>query len=219
HGRGEADDMRFIDFMKNCTRLADLGLSDCNLAGVIPLSIGPIPDAIGNLSLLTKLFLFSNKLEGNIPSSLGKCKELAVLAFSDNRLSGKIPKQILRLPSLTMALDISLNSLSGSVPSEIKDLKMLSYLDLSHNNLSGTITSSLGECISLTMLNLSDNIFQGIIPSSLSSLRALKGEVPVLGVFANASAFLVLGNNRLCGGLVTPELPKCKETASKKKRF
>nr|GEW49922.1 leucine-rich repeat protein [Tanacetum cinerariifolium]GEW52459.1 leucine-rich repeat protein [Tanacetum cinerariifolium] len=36
-------------------------------------------------------------------------------------------------------------------------------------------------------------------------------EVPVAGVFANASAFSVLGNNRLCGGLVTLELPKSKE--------
>ncbi|GKA08803.1 kinase-like domain-containing protein [Tanacetum coccineum] len=46
-----------------------------------------------------------------------------------------------------------------------------------------------------------------------------EGEVPVLGVFANASAFSVLGNNRLCGGLVTLKLPKCKEKGSKKKRF
>ena len=38
-------------------------------------------------------------------------------------------------------------------------------------------------------------------------------------MFANANAFSVLGNNRLCGGVVTLELPKCKETGSKKKRF
>nr|GEV86024.1 protein kinase-like domain-containing protein [Tanacetum cinerariifolium] len=38
-------------------------------------------------------------------------------------------------------------------------------------------------------------------------------------VFANASAFSVLGNNKLCGGLVTLELPKCKEKGSKKKRY
>nr|GEV36242.1 protein kinase-like domain-containing protein [Tanacetum cinerariifolium] len=163
----------------------------------------------------------------------------------ENRLSGNIPKQLLQLPSLTYVLDLSQNILSGSIPSEIEDLKMLSELDLSYNNLSGTITSSLSECISLTLLNLSGNIFQGIIPSSLSSLRGLKaldisknnlsgkipqflekwnsleflnlsfndfeGEVPVVGVFSDASAFSVLGNNRLCGGLVTLELPKCKE--------
>ncbi|PWA42089.1 leucine-rich repeat protein [Artemisia annua] len=318
HGRGEADDMRFIDSLKNCTTLVKLELHNCNLRGVLPKSIGnlsqlmllglaenqifgslpssigslvgltglslganqfkgkipssigklqklqrlglyinqfsgPIPDAIGNLSLLTELYLHSNKLEGHIPPTLGNCTKLNGLSLADNRLSGKIPKQLLQLPSLTHFLVLSQNSLSGSVPSEIKNLKMLSYLDLSDNNLSGTITSSLGECISLTELYLSGNIFEGIIPSSLSSLRGLgvldisqnnlsgkipqfldkwnsleflnlsfndfEGEVPVVGVFANVSLFSVLGNNRLCGGLVRLKLPKCKETGSKKKRF
>ncbi|GKB73194.1 kinase-like domain-containing protein [Tanacetum coccineum] len=279
HGRGEADDMRFIDSLKNCTTLVDLNLVNCNLIGVLPISIGskeksqlplvnfkscnllvygnqfsgPIPDAIGNLSLLNELYLYSNKLEGHIPSSLGNCKNLNGLNLRNNRLSGKIPGQLLQLSSLTIFLILSENNLSGSIPPEIKDLKMLSYLSLSYNNLSGTITSSLGECISLTVLNLSHNLFQGIIPSSLSSLRGLgvldisqnnlsgkipqflgkwnsleflnlsfndfEGEVPVVGVFSNASAFSVLENNRLCGGLVTLELPKCKETGRKKKRF
>ncbi|GJV09711.1 leucine-rich repeat protein [Tanacetum coccineum] len=319
HGLGVADDMRFIDSLKNCTRLVWLDINNCNLIGMLPISIGnlsdqlqllslgdnqlfgslpssigslvgltgldlgrngfkgkipttigklqklqilvldnnqysgAIPDVIGNLSLLTKLFLGYNQLEGHIPSSLGYCKELNGIDLSNNRLSGKISKQLLQLPSLTYFLDLSYNSLYGSIPSEIKDLKMLSELHLSYNNLSGTITSSLGECISLTELHLSGNIFQGVIPISLSSLGGLgvldishnnlsgkipqflvkwkllellnlsfndfEGEVPVLGVFANASAFSVLGNNRLCGGLVTLKLPKCKEKGSKKKRF
>ncbi|PWA70945.1 leucine-rich repeat protein [Artemisia annua] len=311
HGRGEADDMRFVDSLKNCTRLVELVLYNCNLIGVLPISIGnlsdqliylnlgdnqlfgslpssigslvglttlhlgqnrfkgkipttigklqklqylglyrnqfsgPIPDAIGNLSLLNTLSLLSNKFEGHIPPSLGKCKELNSLSLEDNRLSGKIPKELLQLPSLTYFLVLSYNNLSSSIPSEIKDLKMLNILDLSYNNLSGTITSSLGECISLTTLNLRGNRFQGVIPSSFSSLGGLgvldisennlsgkipqfldkwksleylnlsfndfEGEVPVVGVFSNASAFSVLGNNRLCGGLVTLELPKCKK--------
>ncbi|GJY86518.1 kinase-like domain-containing protein [Tanacetum coccineum] len=319
HGRGDADDMKFIDSLKNCTKLGLLVLSNCNLTGVLPISIGnlshqlsslwlgenqlfgslpssigslvglttlelranrfkgkilttigklqklqrlsldrnqfsgPIPDAIGNLSLLTRVYLYSNNLEGHIPSSLGNCKELNGLNLADNRLSGKIPKQLFQLPSLTYFLDFSYNNLSGTIPPQIKDLKMLGYLDLSYNNLSSTITSSLGECISLTELYLHGNRFHGIIPSSLSSLRGLEvldisknklsgkipqffdkrfsleflnlsfndfeGEVPVVGVFANASLFSVLGNNRLCGGLATLELPKCKETGSKKKRF
>ncbi|GJX04908.1 kinase-like domain-containing protein [Tanacetum coccineum] len=79
HGRGEADDMRFIGSLRNCTRLVRLNLRDCNLIGVLPISIG-----------------------------------------------------------------LSYNSLSGSIPSEIRDLKLLSEIDLSYNNLSGNITSSLG---------------------------------------------------------------------------
>nr|GEX24747.1 protein kinase-like domain-containing protein [Tanacetum cinerariifolium] len=196
--------------------------------------LGPIPDAIGNLSRLTQVYLYSNKLEGHI--SFGNCKELNGLNLADNRLS-----------------ELSYNNLSGSIPSDIKDLKMLNHLALSYNKLSHTITSSLGECISLITLKLRGNQFQGIIPSSLSSLGGLEildisqnnlsgkipqfldnlksleylnlsfndfeGEVPVVGVFANASAFSVLGNHRLCGGLVTLELPKCKERGGLKIRF
>ncbi|GJS70697.1 kinase-like domain-containing protein [Tanacetum coccineum] len=188
----------------NLQKLQGLGLNSNQFSG-------SIPDSIGNLSLLTQLYLDYNKLEGHIPSSLGNCKEHNGLNLSNNRLSGKIPKQILQLPSLSYFLYFSQNFLSGSIPLEIKDLKMLSELDLSDNNLSGAISIGLGDCISPTMLNLSNNIFQDTIPSSLSSLRGLKGEVPVAGVFANASAFSVLGNNRLCGGLVTLGLHKCKE--------
>ncbi|GJR30551.1 kinase-like domain-containing protein [Tanacetum coccineum] len=204
HGRGEANDMTFIDSLKNCTRLhpfrnasdinslvglTDVDSLDNQFKGKIPTTIGKlqnlqylalaenqfsglIPDAIGNLSLLIEL-LYSNKLAGHIPSSLGKCKELTVLSLRDNRLGGKIPKQSFQLPSLSIGLDLSQNSLSGSIPLDIKDLNMLNILDLSSNNLSGTITSSLGECVCLTILNLQGNQFQGIIPSSISSLRGL----------------------------------------------
>ncbi|GJX70312.1 leucine-rich repeat protein [Tanacetum coccineum] len=240
HGRGKADDMGFLNSLKNCTRLEVLILVNCNLIGMLPKSIGnlshqlkflslagnqlfgnlplsigslvglttlhfgtnrfkgkipatigklqnlqtlslsrnqfsgPIPDAIGNLSVLNELILYSNRLERRIPSSLRNCTKLYRLSLGDNRLIGKIPNQILQLPSLTFLLDLSYNNLSGSIPSEIKDLRMLNILDLSYNNLSGNITSSLGGCISLTTLNLRGNIFQGIIPSSLSSLRGLE---------------------------------------------
>ncbi|GKD23192.1 leucine-rich repeat protein [Tanacetum coccineum] len=79
----------------------------------------------------------------------------------------------------------------------------MEVLDISDNNLSGEIPQFLDKWKSLEFLNLSFNDFEG--------------EVPVVGVFANASAFLVLGNNRLCGGLATLELPKCKEKGRKKK--
>nr|GEZ72970.1 zinc finger, CCHC-type [Tanacetum cinerariifolium] len=47
--------------------------------------------------------------------------------------------------------------------------------------------------------------------SDNNSNKFTHDKIPVVGVFANASAFSVLGNNKLCGGLVTLELPKCKE--------
>ncbi|GKD60777.1 kinase-like domain-containing protein [Tanacetum coccineum] len=97
------------------------------------------------------------------------------------------------------------NQFQGIIPSSISSLRGLEVLDMSRNNLSGKIPQFLDKRFSLEFLNLSFNDFEG--------------EVPVVGVFANASAFSVLGNNKLCGGLVILELPKCKEKHSKKKRF
>ncbi|KAL7612474.1 hypothetical protein Lser_V15G08878 [Lactuca serriola] len=294
YGFGEADDMKFIDTLKNCSRIKVLHLSNCNFQGVLPTSIGnlvgligfsltenqftgkipstihklqnlqeaylynnqfsgPIPDAIGNLSLLTGLWLNSNRLGGHIPSSLGNCHHLLELHLDDNKLSGKIPTQLLQLTSLTIILNLSQNNLSGSLPIEVGDLKMLTYLDLSHNSLSGKIPNSIGSCTSLSFLSLKCNLFQGIVPPALISMKGVltldlshnnlsgqiprfseqfsfeyvnlsfndfEGEVPVIGVFANASAFSVLGNRRLCGGLPELGLPKCRETHDKhKNRF
>ncbi|GJR60226.1 kinase-like domain-containing protein [Tanacetum coccineum] len=193
---------------------------DCNL-------YGRIPHSIFNLSLLVNFSLAENHLSGSLPSEIGsQLPNLELLQLRNNELTGVLPPSLsnctklglleMALPGLGEVDDMkfidSLKNcsiyLSGSIPSEIKDLKMLSYLYLSYNNLSGTITSSLGKIPqfldkwnSLEFLNLSFNDFEG--------------KVPVTRVFANASAFSVLGNNRLCGGSVTLELPKCKENGSR----
>jgi hypothetical protein len=59
-------------------------------------------------------------------------------------------------------------------------------LDLSSNNLSGSILEFLGELPLLKNLNLSFN--------------ELEGEMPIKGVFKNATAFLFARNHKLCGG-------------------
>ncbi|KAJ0558153.1 putative non-specific serine/threonine protein kinase [Helianthus annuus] len=317
-GSSEADEMNFIDSLKNCTKLYLLHLGYCKLQGVLPRSIGnlsdqlrhlslygnnlhrnlptsignlvgmvglylggnqftgsipstigklqklqvfvlsenqlsgQLPDALGNLSSLNNILMFSNMFEGEIPSSLGNCRHLLELLLNDNKLTGKIPPRILQLSSLSITLNLSQNNLFGSLPTEVGDLKMLTALDLSYNNLSGNIPSSLGSCGSLSSLSLKGNLFQGMIPPSSSSLKGLieldisdnnlsgqiprflerflleylnlsyndfEGEVPQLGVFANASAFSILGNNRLCGGIVELGLPKCKETKKHKEKF
>nr|XP_043633713.1 receptor kinase-like protein Xa21 [Erigeron canadensis] len=317
NGGGEADEMKFIDSLGNCSKLKKLGLGNCNFQVVVPTSIGnlshqlsyldlgenklygelpssignlvgltrlvlytnrftgkipftigmlqklqraylyenqfsgPIPYAIGNLSMLNLISLSSNRLEGDIPPNMGNCHGLEQLDLQNNKLSGKIPKQLFQLTSLFF-LHLSNNSLSGSLPTEVENLKSLNELDLSHNHLLGNIPSSLGGCTSLTYLYINDNLFEGIIPPSLSSVRGLieldlshnslsgqiprflerfsleylnlsfndfQGEVPVKGVFVNASAFSILGNNRLCGGMVELRLPKCKMTKKHNKRF
>ncbi|GKD10358.1 kinase-like domain-containing protein [Tanacetum coccineum] len=130
---------------------------------------------------------------------------LARLYLYSNKLEGHIPSSLGNCKELN-GLALRYNRLSGKIPKQILQLPSLTnFLDLSFNSLSGSIPSEIKDLKMLSYLDLSYNNLSGTITSSL--------------VFANASAFSVLGNNRLCGGSVTLELPKCKEKGSKKKRF
>jgi Leucine-rich repeat (LRR) protein len=70
-------------------------------------------------------------------------------------------------------LEIDLNQLSGTIPSELGQLTSLQYLYLA-NNLTGTIPSELGELTSLLQIDLEYNNPTGTIPSEFSQLIALQ---------------------------------------------
>ncbi|XP_049383843.1 receptor kinase-like protein Xa21 isoform X2 [Solanum stenotomum] len=105
--------------------------------------------------------------------SLWSLKDLLVLQLSNNSLVGSIPPDFSKLNAITY-IDLSRNHLSGSIPSTIGDLQNLLYLSLAYNELHGSIPESLGKMISLESANLSNNILSGTIPKSLESLRYLK---------------------------------------------
>ena len=84
-------------------------------------------------------------------------------------------------------------------------LRGLEHFDISNNNLSGKIPKFLESFDFLQLLNLSYNHFEG--------------EVPITGVFNNASATSIQGNGELCGGIPKFQLPKCKWKKSNKRRL
>ena len=51
-----------------------------------------IPESIGNLSNIQRIYLNSNFLNGTIPESIGNFLQLQVLILNTNRLSGQLPK-------------------------------------------------------------------------------------------------------------------------------
>ncbi|PQQ02628.1 hypothetical protein Pyn_08381 [Prunus yedoensis var. nudiflora] len=141
----------------------------------------------------------------------------------DNLFSGPIPHNIGQvMPNLTY-LDISGNSLSGSIPLSFGNLSQLEFLfisnnhlsDMSDNNLSGTIPRSLGFSLTLLMfLILSSNNFSGNIPPNIGnlglvetldhlSLNKLSGSIPQSMVSLTFLNHLNLSHNNLSGKIPT----------------
>ncbi|KAF5788994.1 putative protein kinase RLK-Pelle-LRR-XII-1 family [Helianthus annuus] len=182
-GSEDANEMMFIDSMKNCTKLKTLALANCNFQGVLPTSIGNLSNQ------LRILFLQNNELHGNIPSSIGNLVGLELLYSGSNRFTGNIPSTIGKLQNLQEA-QFYKNRLSGQIPDSIGNLSSLIYLDLYSNKLEGVIPSSLGNCHNLLMLYLGDNKLNGKIPTQVFQLSSLSIE-------------LALSHNNLCGPLPT----------------
>ncbi|KQJ86150.2 hypothetical protein BRADI_4g03650v3 [Brachypodium distachyon] len=149
------------------------------LSGSLPLDVG---------FRLPKLIVFStpaNQFEGSIPASFSNASALTYFILHGNRYYGLIPRdigiqgslrlfsEILRIPSLTLLLNLSNNALTGSIPTQIGHLNSLVGIDISMNRLSGEIPDALGSCVLLNSLYLRANLLQGIIPKAFSSLRGL----------------------------------------------
>ncbi|KAL4576228.1 hypothetical protein LXL04_012319 [Taraxacum kok-saghyz] len=182
-GFGEADDMKFIDTLKNCSKLVNLDLSNCTFQGVLPTSIGNLSDR------LSYLYLKQNLLYGNLPSSIGNLVGLTILDLSKNRFTGKIPSSIGNLQKLQLA-NLYLNQFSGPIPDAFGNLSWLTKLWLSSNKLECHIPSSLRNCRNLLELDFHDNKLSGKIPTQLLQLSSL-------------TVALDLSQNNLFGSLPT----------------
>lgn len=108
--------------------------------------------------------------------------------LSENSLSGEIPSNITSLDAL-INLNLSSNHLRGRIPNKIGALNALESLDLSENRLSGEIPPSLSNLTSLSYMNLSYNNLSGRIPSG-RQLDTLSADNP---------SMMYIGNTGLCG--------------------
>ncbi|XP_047340241.1 putative receptor-like protein kinase At3g47110 [Impatiens glandulifera] len=217
-------------------KLQRFSLSLNQLSGTIPDSIGnlslvneldfmnnnlegTIPSSFGNCKRLISLDLHQNNLSGTIPKELFQISSLSIfLDLSDNNLSGPLPSEIGELKSL-VALDISNNNdLSGEIPGSISSCTSLEFLFLEGNMLQGSIPMSMEFMRGLQIIDLSSNNLSGQIPAFLEKLPLINlnlsfndfnGEVPLHGAFANSSAVSVYGNDKLCGGIPSLQLPRC----------
>ncbi|KAG6471832.1 piriformospora indica-insensitive protein 2-like [Zingiber officinale] len=150
--------------------------------------VGEIPASITRLTKLQSLVLVDNSLSGNLPQELGHLVQLKRLALAGSHFSGQIPASIGSKLSELLILDMSRNSLTGSLPSSLGAMNSLLKLDLSDNFLHGSLPQELGQLKCLTLLDLRGNKFSHGLPQALHDMVSLQD--------------LLLSNNPLGGNLM-----------------
>ncbi|KAG7959963.1 hypothetical protein I3843_10G096200 [Carya illinoinensis] len=135
---------------------------------------GRLPLEIGNLTMLTELYLSNNNFEGLIPNQIGNLQNLEVFDIEINGFFGTIPFGIFNISTMRQ-IGMTSNNLSGHLPSNMGlVLPNLEQLFLGINKLSGTIPDSISNASQLTHIDLSWNSFSGLIPNELGNLRFLQ---------------------------------------------
>lgn len=183
---------------------------------------GSIPTEIGQINNLEALILRSNALSGALPTEIADVNangvgRLAEVSLAVNRLEGTLPAALAQHAPSLLSLDVSNNSLSGTIPPEYADMHALQVLYVHHNALSGSLPSALtgsSGLTSLRYLQLQGNPrLSGTLPSDLGALTALytldavgdalSGSLPTaLGGLA-ALHFLRMNDNAISGSLPT----------------
>lgn len=140
--------------------LTTLNLENCRLKA--------LPDSMGNLTHLKRLYLFQNKIV-DFPERLTNLQQLEHIYLQHNHLKD-FPSILLRLSSLK-SISIGDNKIK-TLPVDIHQLSLLDDLELSNNKLQ-TLPETISQLQQLTALNLGNNPIQSL-PESIGQLSKLK---------------------------------------------
>lgn len=101
---------------------------------------------------------------GSLIKELGSLAFLEVLLLRETGLVGTVPQVLSNLYSLK-ELDLSSNSLSGSIPEFFfNQLGSLRSINFSYNGFTGTIPARIGSYSDVESIKLNNNQFIGVLP-------------------------------------------------------
>nr|XP_016493362.1 PREDICTED: probable leucine-rich repeat receptor-like protein kinase At2g33170 isoform X1 [Nicotiana tabacum] len=134
---------------------------------------GEVPEVTERLTSLEELDLSWNNFDGPLPHF---SPTMMTLILDHNSFNGTISPvcESLVMNNSLMFLDLSSNSLSGTLSDCWRYGKNLAVLNLARNDLSGEVPHSIGYLTTLRYLLLSNNKLSKNLPLSLKNLRGLK---------------------------------------------
>ncbi|XP_058074644.1 probable inactive receptor kinase At2g26730 [Magnolia sinica] len=163
-----------------------------------------------NRSAVYSLRLPGVGLVGQIPAgTLGRLTQLRVLSLRSNRLSGDIPQDFSDL-KLLRSIYLQNNLFSGEFPPSFSGLTRLTRLDISFNNFTGKIPFSVNNLTHLTRFYLHNNSFSGNLPSinipSLTDFNVSNNNLngSIPTTLERFPGSAFTGNINLCGQPLTP---------------
>eukprot|EP00187_Rhodella_violacea_P017305 CAMPEP_0184722892 /NCGR_PEP_ID=MMETSP0314-20130426/23612_1 /TAXON_ID=38298 /ORGANISM="Rhodella maculata, Strain CCMP 736" /LENGTH=284 /DNA_ID=CAMNT_0027187581 /DNA_START=55 /DNA_END=907 /DNA_ORIENTATION=+ len=143
-----------VDFSKlKKLRILDVGFGE---------TLKSIPDSVGDLASLEKLFVGNNKLQ-SLPSSVTKLSKLQELHAYGNNFK-ELPDSIGSLHSLRL-LNVGRNQIQ-SLPESIGELRALESLFVYENTLS-RLPASVTKLASLTAINVLNNFDMPMPPQDV----------------------------------------------------
>ncbi|KAK0591072.1 hypothetical protein LWI29_035281 [Acer saccharum] len=190
----------FPNWLRNQNQLVSVAVWHAKISG-------PIPSWFWKFDLFLDVLDFSyNQMTGTVPNTI-RFSAQAIVFLNYNRFTGPLPL----LSSNVSSFHLDNNFFSGPIPEDIgEQMPMLTDVDLSFNSLNGSIPLSMGKLGSLLTLVLSNNLLTGKIPDFWNNIpdvyvidmsnNSLSGLIPSsLGSLSASLKFLTLSYNHLSG--------------------
>ncbi|CAN6865281.1 unnamed protein product [Brassica oleracea var. botrytis] len=165
-----------------------------NWKGSDPCGTNWVGITCNNNNHVISISLGNLNLEGKLSADISSLAELQILDLTSNsKLSGSLPSNIGNLRKLT-TLNLMECGFSGEIPESIGSLEQLITLSLNSNKFSGTIPASIGRLSKLNWFDIADNKIEGTIPVSNGTSS------PGLDMLLETKHFH-FGNNTLSGDI------------------
>jgi Leucine-rich repeat (LRR) protein len=143
-----------------------------NLTGIGNMT-GRLPPTISNFTQLLYFVINNNPgLTGDVPK-FELMPNLQVLNLSSNSLRGTIPDCWSDFQSLNF-LSFANNRLHGSIPTSIYELENMMYISFFNNSLGGTISHMLANMVNLISFNIGYNKVRGRMPTFIRTMQFLE---------------------------------------------